>query len=233
MTLRFPCRLVLAVLIAFSLAPGVFSQAFDRIERDRMKEMLTNIKNAIKKTYYDPTYHGIDLDARFQKAEKRLDEITSTGQAFAVIAQVLTDFDDSHLYFQPPATTVEVQYGFGLKMIGNDAFVSIVKRNSDADLKGLKPGDRILTMEGFKPTRKDLWKMTYYYYVLSPRAKLRLSVLSPGAADPVDVEILAKVKAKKRILDLPSGQDFNDLVRESVFRSVSRELRVLQKIHSS
>ena len=132
-----------------------------------------------------------------------------------MIAQVLIDFNDSHLYFQPPATTLDVEYGFGLKVIGNDAFVSVVKRKSDADAKGLKPGDRILSVEGFKPTRKELWKMMYYYYVLSPRTKLRLSVLRPGTPDPVDIEVTAKLKTKKRVLNLPHGQDFNDLIREA------------------
>ena len=215
MTNLFLRRLVLAVIVALFMAPATFSQAFDRIERERMKEMLGNLKNAIKKNYYEPKYHGIDLEARFEKAEKRLDEVNSTGQAFAVIAQVLIDFNDSHLYFQPPATTLDVEYGFGLKVIGNDAFVSVVKRKSDADAKGLKPGDRILSVEGFKPTRKELWKMMYYYYVLSPRTKLRLSVLRPGTPDPVDIEVTAKLKTKKRVLNLPHGQDFNDLIREA------------------
>ena len=215
MKLKSLHRVFFVIFAALLLVPSAFPQGFDRIERDRMKEMLNNIKNAIKKNYYDPQYHGIDLEARFQKAEKRLDEVSSTAQAFSVIAQVLVDFNDSHLYFQPPATTVEVEYGFGLKMIGNDAFVAVVKRKSDADLKGLKPGDRILSIEGFKPTRKDLWKMLYYYYVLSPRTKLRLSIVQPGASTPVDIEVAAKVKTKKRILNLPQGQDFNDLIRQS------------------
>src|SRR5688572_12078019 len=132
-------RILLTLFTILLLIPTAFGQAMDRIERDRMKEMLTNIKNAVKKNYYDPKYHGIDLDARFQKAEKRLDEVSTTGQAFAVIAQVLIDFNDSHLYFLPPATTVDVQYGFGMTIIGNDAFVSVVKPKSDADAKGLKP----------------------------------------------------------------------------------------------
>ena len=210
-----------SVIFSFALVGSLLfsingmSQGFDRIERERMKEMLTNVKNAIKKNYFDPKYKGIDLEARFDKAEKRLDEVTSTGQAFAVIAQVLIDFDDSHLYFQPPATTVEVQYGFQLAMVGDKAFVTRVKPKSDADAKGLKPGDQVLTVEGFRPTRKDLWKMVYYYYVLSPRAKLRLNVLRPGSAEPAEIEIAAKVKTKKRILNLPQGQDFNDLIRES------------------
>src|SRR5688500_4252126 len=105
MNMRVISRFLFAFVVALLLVPSVSSQAFDRIERGRMKEMLNNIKNAVKKNYYDPAYHGIDIEARFEKADKRLDEVTSTGQAFGVIAQVLIDFNDSHLFFMPPATT--------------------------------------------------------------------------------------------------------------------------------
>ena len=208
-------RILCAFFAAIVLVTSSGAQSMDRIERERMKEMLSNIKNAIKKNYYDPKYRGIDLEARFEKANKRIDEVTTTGQAFGVIAQVLIEFEDSHLYFQPPSTTVSVQYGFGVNMIGDKAFVSVVKPKSDAAAKGLKPGDQVLSFEGFRPTRKDLWKMNYFYYLLSPRTKLRLKILRPGESEPVDIDIAAKVTTKKRILNLPQGQDFNDLIREA------------------
>ena len=208
-------RIVPIAIALTLLSQAAVSQSFDRIERERFKSMLNNIKNAIKKNYYDTNYHGIDIEARFQKAQARLDDVTSTGQANAVIAQALIDFNDSHLYYLPPSTTVEVQYGFRMKMIGDGAFVTSVKPKSDAESKGLKPGDRILSFEGFAPNRKELWKMIYYYYTLSPRTKVRLSVLHADAKEPVDVEIAAKLKQKKRTLDLTNTFDVNDLLRES------------------
>ena len=214
MTRRLPVRLFLALLLALTLAPSAFSQVFDRIERDRMKEMLSNIKNAVKKNYYDATYRGIDLEARFKKAEERLDAVTSVGQAYAAIAQVLVDFNDSHLYFLPPQTTVEVQYGFRMKMVGDRAFITSVKPKSDAEAKGLRAGDQLLSFEGFRPNRKELWKMQYYYYTLSPRTSLRMKVLHPGAEAPSDIEFAAKVKTKARTLDLTKDLDINDLLRE-------------------
>ena len=206
-------RFVVAVFAALLLVPSASSQVFDRIERARMKEMLNNIKNSVKKNYYDASYHGIDLDARFKKAEERLDVVTSVGQAYAAIAQVLVDFNDSHLFFLPPATTVDVEYGFRMKMVGDKAFVTSVKPKSDAEQKGLRAGDQILSFEGFKPNRKELWKMQYYYYTLSPRTSLRLQVLRPGADAPEEVAFAAKVTTKKRTLDLTT-HDLNELIRE-------------------
>ncbi len=214
MTILFLRRLLLTLIVALFLAPGIFSQTFDRIERERMKEILGNLKNAVKKNYYDATYHGIDLDARFKKANDRLDAVTSVGQAYAVIAQVLVDFNDSHLFFLPPQTTVDVLYGFRMKMVGERAFITSVKPKSDAEAKGLRAGDEILTFEGFKPNRKELWKMEYYFYTLSPRASLRLQVVHPGAEAPSDIQFSAKVKTKSRTLDLTSQSDVNELLRE-------------------
>lgn len=43
-------RILFALLTLVILIPTVLGQTMDRIERERMKEMLTNIKNAVKKT---------------------------------------------------------------------------------------------------------------------------------------------------------------------------------------
>lgn len=166
----------------------------DGIERERMKLMLKNIKNEIKKNYYDPTFHGINIEERFAQAEARLKEIETTGQAFGVIAQALMDFNDSHLYFLPPATNLDIEYGWRMQMFGDKGFITTVKPGSDADAKGLKVGDQVLAVESFRPSRKELWKMLYYYNVLSKRAKLSLTVLSPGEEKPRQLEIGSDIK---------------------------------------
>lgn len=182
-----------AVLIIsiFGIAPG---QKMDGIERERMQSMLKTIKDAIKKDYYDPNYRGINIEARFKQAQDRLKQVTASPQALGVIAQVLMDFDDSHLYFLPPATNWRVEYGFRMRMIGDKCYVTAVKPKSKAEASGLKTGDEIVAIEGFRPTRKELWKMNYYYNILSKRTKLNLSILSPGTGQPRDVEIESKTK---------------------------------------
>jgi C-terminal processing protease CtpA/Prc len=95
--------------------------------------------------------------------------------------------------------------------------VVAVKPGSDAEAKGIKPGDLVVSVDGFKPTRKELWKMEYYYYQLSPRPGMRLVVQSPGQ-EPRQVDVAAKVRPEKRVLEL-SGKnatfDVNELIRES------------------
>ena len=216
-----------AIFVLSSFQTAAAQSGYDRIEKERMKSVLNNIKKDIKKNYYDSSFHGIDIEERFKKAEERLDTATSVGQAFSVIAQALIDFNDSHLFFLPPQTNVEVEYGFRMKMVGDKTFVSAVKPKSDAEAKGLKIGDQILLFEGFRPTRKDLWKMNYYYYLLSPKTKLRLNILHPNASEPQEMTIDSKVTEQKRVLNINDSTDFNDLVRQS---SGNRKISYLQKV---
>ncbi|MGB7070510.1 MAG: S41 family peptidase [Pyrinomonadaceae bacterium] len=193
---------IIALTCVLAIVPTVPAQKkMDRIEKDRMKSMLKNIKNAVKKDYYDPNFHGIDIEERFATAEKRLGEVETVGQSFGAIAQVLMDFNDSHLYFLPPPTNVDIEYGWRANMFGDKCLVRLVKPNSDAEAKGLKVGDQILSIEGFRPTRKEWWKVMYFYNQFGKRARLRLSVLSPGADSPRDIEIDSKIKQRPKVIN--------------------------------
>jgi C-terminal processing protease CtpA/Prc len=145
--------------------------------------MLGQIKNDLKKHYYDPTLRGMDVDARFRQAEEEIKRAATLGQITAAIAQALLDLDDSHTFFLPPTQTTHVDYGWEMQMIGDKCYVIAVRPGSDAEAKGLKAGDRLLSINGFAPTRADLWKMKYYYYALSLQTGLAVVAQSPGAAE--------------------------------------------------
>ena len=206
-------------LLTVSFAqPRAHAQTLDRIERERVQAMLTGIKEDLKKNYYDPNFRGMDIEARFKQADEKLKQAASLGQALGIVAQVLLDLNDSHTFFSPPARTVSVEYGWQMQMIGDQAYVVAVRPGSDAEKKGLKPGDLIVAVENFRPTRKDLWKMIYYYYTMSPRPGMRLVVQSPGG-EPRQLDVAAKMKQHKRVIDLSGGRtssiDVNDYIRES------------------
>jgi C-terminal processing protease CtpA/Prc len=229
--LKNPTQSYFIKLLFFSLCAlfafqSVDAQKMDRIERERFKSMLTNVKNAVKKDYYDPNFHGINLDERFKTAADRLEQVNTTGEAMGVIAQVLLDFDDSHLYFLPPATNVDVEYGWRMQMHGDKCFVTIVKPKSDAEAKGLKVGDQILSIESFRPTRKDLWKMNYFYNIVGKRQRLKLNVLSPNDEQPREVVIESKIKQLPKLIDLQTlifdyfKQDTRSAVEFNYFKYV-------------
>lgn len=211
---RYPYILVITLCIMFFGAfQSAHSQSFDSIERQRTLDMLKTVKADLKKNYYDPSFHGMDLDARFNAAEEKLKKAASIGQAFSIIAQVLLDLDDSHTKFYPPSRPEKIDYGWKMQMIGDASYIVAVRPGSDADKQGLKPGDRVLAVERRKPTRKDLWKMNYYYNVLSPRPGLQVAVQSPGG-EPRELNLEAKITHGQRVVDLTSDIGINAFLRE-------------------
>ena len=198
----------------------------DRIERERFKSMLSYIKNSIKEDYYDPNFHGINLDERFKAAFNRLDEVNTAGEAMGVIAQVLFDFNDSHMFFYPPQTNVGVEYGWRMQMYGDKCFVTIVKPKSDAEAKGLKPGDQIIMIQGFRPTRKDLRKIDYYFNFVGKRSNIMLTVQSPGDAAPRQLQIDAKVKQLEKVL---TKEQFIFLMNLILLVHIEIKIKMLEK----
>ena len=219
----FPKRILsISVGIAMALAgiaarQSANAQTLSAMDRDRGHTMLRVIKNEIKKNYFDPTFRGIDLEGRFKLAEEKVDGAKSLGQVFGIVAQALLDFEDSHLFFIPPQRSDTVDYGWQMQMVGDKCYVSAVKPGSDAEIKGLRPGDLIKVVDAFSPTRDNLWKLKYLYHALRPQPVMRLIVQSPNAADR-QLDVMAKVKQGKRRVDLTgstSDTDIWDLIRES------------------
>jgi len=195
---------------------AAIAQSLNSVDRDRGRTMLQTIKNEIKKNYYDPTFRGIDLEARFKAAGEKLDRANSFGQVLGIVAQVLIDFEDSHLFFIPPQHANTTDYGWQMQMIGDKCYISAVKPGSDAEAKGLKPGDLVKEVDTFTPVRENLWKLKYLYYTLRPRPGMRILVRSADGADR-QVDVLAKIRQGKRSIDLTGsngGSDIWDLIRE-------------------
>ncbi len=186
------------------------AQSFDRLARERCRAMLKDIRDTIRKDYYDPTFRGMDLEVRFKEADEMLKQATSLGQAFGIIAQVLVDLDDPHTLFIPPQRMARIDYGWQIQMIGDTCHVVAVKPGSDAEAKGLKAGDIVQSVGGFAPTRSDLWKIKYLYYTLRPQPGLRIVAQSPGGA-PRQLDLAAKVQQSKLVFDLTGARGNSDI----------------------
>lgn len=220
-------RLALAGVL---LLPGVLGQAqpapgpppLSSTHRSQAKRMLTSLQVAIRNGYYDPTFRGIDLDAHFKQAQVKLDDARTLPHAYGIIAQALIDFDDSHTFFIPPVRSALVEYGWEMQMVGDACLVTAVKPGSDADAKGLKPGDQVLQLDQFTPYRKDLWKLRYLLYTLSPRSKVRMTVRAPGELAPRVLDIAAKVTPQPKVIDV----DIENL--ENIIWQASREARAMR-----
>lgn len=198
-------------LLAVSAAVRPTSAQTIGFERERARAMLEALKGDIKKNYYDPNFHGIDLEAHFAKADAALKQATSLRQIVSIIAQTLLDFHDSHTYFVPPARYYQTEYGWEMQIVGDKCFIVAVKPGSDAESKGIKEGDAVISVNGYQPSRDSLWILQYYYYTLSPQQSLQLVVQSPEGKFR-QLNVLAKITEGKKLV---RGEDYFQLVRDA------------------
>jgi carboxyl-terminal processing protease len=194
---------ILALLLLFGAGSQQFThaQGLGKFDRDNAIAMLDAAKDDLKKNYYDPALRGIDIETKIKDAKERVKQATSRDQLIITVAQTLLDFDDSHTFFVPPSRAAKVEYGWEMQMVGDAAFVTGVKPKTDAEAKGLKPGDQIVSVDGYAPTRENMWKMYYRYYALMPARGMRLLVRSPGEAEPRELEVLAKIERGANVVD--------------------------------
>lgn len=199
-------------------------------ERSRALEMLQIISNDVKKHYYDPKLHGVDFEAKIAQTKQQIQTTNSFNMAMSHIAALLDSLNDSHTFFLPPEHAYRHDYGFEYQIIGNRCFVTHVRPKRDAEAKGLKPGDEILTLNGYPVNRDDYWKLQYVFSVLRPQPGLRLSLQDPSGAQR-QVDVAAKYKETKRVADLSGGSgdtDFWDLIRQGENAEHLRRARYLE-----
>lgn len=195
-----PCSLPLLVVTALFAARPAVAQAPTGEQISRAHTMLAQIRDDLKKYYYDSTFGGVDLDARFRRVDSTLDQAASPGELFGHIAQFLFDLHDSHTEFLPPQRAANVDYGWGWTVLGDKAFVRWVRKDSDAQHKGIEVGDEIVSLDGMVLNRQTRDLVGYVYYWLNPRPGMHLQVRKPGGA-LLEADILAKVTPGQRVYD--------------------------------
>lgn len=191
------------------------AQTLSKNDRESGRIMLRNVKDTIKKNYYDPAFHGVDIEATFKAADEKINQATSNGQLFGIIAQAVRQLNDTHSYFLPPPRALKVSYDWQIQMIGDQCYILAVKPGTDAEAKGLKPGDILHVVDGYKIIRENFDDFNYLYNVLQPKTSLSVVVQSPGE-QPRKIEFNASSRQGKKLLnDVSSGAfDFYDLLRQ-------------------
>lgn len=210
-------RLIEGCSLVLLLSPWAWpQQPLSSLDRGRAQDMLQTVANDIRKHYYDPKFRGIDFNAKVIEAKQRIEKETSFNMAMSHIAAALDTLDDSHTFFLPPQHAYKHSYGLQYQIIGDRCFVTQVRPKSDAEAKGIKPGDEILTIFGTPVDRGDLWKIQFVYNALRPRPALRLGLQDPSGSKR-EVDVVAKMRETKRISDLTGeggGSDIWDILRD-------------------
>jgi carboxyl-terminal processing protease len=193
------------------LAQAWPQQQISNADRDLAQGMLQVIANEVRKHYYDPKLHGVNWDAKVAEQKQKIDKADSMGMALSKIAGLLDNLNDSHTFFLPPQRTNRYDYGWQYQMVGERCFVTRVRPKSDAEAKGVKPGDEILALDGYVPNRDNLWKMQYVYAVLRKQPKVELDLQDP-AGKQRQVDVAARIHQGKALMDL-TGSDIFDVLR--------------------
>jgi C-terminal processing protease CtpA/Prc len=212
--LKMACAAAL-LIAAIPSATLLSQQKMDSINRDRSRSILRDAYDNLKKHYYDPKFHGLDLDVRFRQYDEKISAAGSVSESFGMIAGFLDGLNDSHTFFNPPSRAYRVDYGYRIQMYGNNCFVTRVRPGTDAETK-VHAGDQVLGYNKFDVTRADFWKLSYYFNSLAPRKASTLEIRDPsGQARQLSID--AKVHELKKVLDLTGqngGADIWDMIRD-------------------
>ncbi len=212
------------ILLVAIVAPA-FAQQLSDFDRERAQQMLKTVGDEVRKHYFDPKFKGVDLNAEFDAAKQRIAKVNSMNMALSNIAAALDSLDDSHTFFLPPQHAARYDTGWLYQMIGDRCFVTEVRPKSDADAKGLKGGDELLSINGITPTRDTAWKLQYLFGVLRPQRSFHLGLQDPnGKQRFVDAD--AMVRETKRLTNLTEagGSEIWNLIREQ--ESYDHQMRV-------
>jgi C-terminal processing protease CtpA/Prc len=177
--------------------------------------ILRQAYDEVKKNYYDPKYHGVDLDATYKRFDQRMNSAQSINETFRVVAAFLSELHDSHTFFQPPMRQNRSTLGFETEMVGDKCFVTSVRPGTDAAAK-LHIGDQVLALDHFNVARADYDNMHYFLEVLSPAPVEVLDLQTPGGQQREE-NVQALLRIGKKQLSLTGddgGGDFWQLVRQ-------------------
>jgi hypothetical protein len=141
-----------AVVLLFCCVASQAALAQDeplsRDDRSKAKERLHIVQTDIREHYFDKRYQGLDVDARFKVAEKKIEAATTMNYALADIAGAVDALNDYHTFFIPPPRPYKHSYGWEMQAIGTaGCFVTAVRPGSDAGKKCLRPGDQVLSVK--------------------------------------------------------------------------------------
>lgn len=191
-------------LVSLIITLGAQQPGLSKFDRQVAQQMLKQIREDLEKHYYDPKFRGVDLAAKVKEASARVDTAANASEASIVLADLLLQLDDSHTTFFPPGRAVRADYGWRMMIVGDAAFVEEVREDSDAAKQELERGDQVLSLNRFKPDRKNLWLINYLYRALRPQAQQRVVVRKPDGTERT-LDIKSRV-TQKQVLQ------FDDLI---------------------
>jgi carboxyl-terminal processing protease len=215
-TLLYAGTLFVVCVTALLAAPpnlsGAGGEQLSSVDRGVIEQMLKDAADAVRKEYFDPGMAGVDFNAAYAEARANIAKAGSVREGYEAVANMLRRLNDSHTFFIPPQQPFTVDQGFTMQLVGDKCFVTRVKPGSDAEAKGLKPGDQITSVDGIEPNRNRWFSLMYALNALSPRSALHLVVVSPKQ-QPQAMTTQSVVKNRRKTFDL-TGVDVSNFIHQ-------------------
>ena len=201
---------MLAIMSAIS--PAEQPAGMSDHDRRTAYQMLDGVHRAIESNYFDTTFKGHDLNDLANVAKDRIGKANTVAEALAAIAQFELELNDLHTTFHPPWLSVASDYGWQMGIVGNECYVIAIDPKSDAARQGVLVGDQVKTVNGFVPTRANLWRLEYLFNALHPLPGLHADLVSP-TGETRTLDLAAKVHPMRSVLDISSGSSGMDWSR--------------------
>jgi C-terminal processing protease CtpA/Prc len=200
-------------------------QKIEKRDRERAEVMLSEIHEALRKNYYDPKFHGLDIDERFRAYKEKIQKSETLGDAFRTVAAYLAGLDDSHTFFLPPRRSYHFDYGYQMRMVGDSCYITEIRSGSDSGSK-LRLGDQVVSLDGYKVNRKDFWQLQYFLNQLAPKPVTEMTLRSP-AGELRKEQIITRYDQGKHLKDLTFAggliDNYNLIFEEEKQRHVLRQ----------
>jgi len=220
-------RTVVVVLWFSALVASQQNKDMTYDERTQVNSALNQISKDVVKHYYDPKLHGVDWDTKVEQTREKVKEEKSLNMAMAHVAALLDSLNDSHTFLIPPRRPYVLDHGWDVKMIGDKCYVTRVRPGGDAETHGVKPGDQLIAINGYRLGRENLWKIEYAFNTLRPLPQLTLTLRSPEGTERKTM-LEAKFRKRGGLKDLDNYDTIQDLMMEEENWSNEQRVRILE-----
>ncbi len=202
----------LFILLVFM--PTILSAQDINFEKSRMKDILSAVSADVAKYYFDPNLNGVDWNAKVAQTRDQIDKSKSVSQMITAIFALVDTLHDSHTVFLPPQRAVRTTFEFEALPIGDHILVKKVDKKGAAEKAGLKPGDEIVLLNGYRPTRENFSQMMLFYRALLPVSGFELVVNRPGEGTK-QILLMGTEHMGSVVTDLTKIDTIWQLIRES------------------
>jgi len=145
---RIPKILILIVLLC----------SCHKTEQEKQQIKIFNtVWETVNTKYFDATFNGVDWGSEYDYYKPIIANCTSTDSLYYYLNQMLFKLNVSHIGAVPsnepesigsPQLFLDAYVGIDLRIINNEAIITKVDKNSTAFKAGIRPGFRILKVNG-------------------------------------------------------------------------------------